>query len=414
MIVYKAFKTELDLTPAQEELCRKHAGARRFVYNWMLAQCIFARENKEKKPSAYDLVKRFRTEVKPNLEWYSEISSRVEEGAARDLDQAYKHFFRRIKSGKKGKSSGFPKFQKKRDGLGSFATFGTIKITGFTVQIGKIGVLRVKERGYIPMDSRVTSASVSTRGGRWFISCLCEVEVQNDREQSGIIGIDLGIKSALVTSDGKTFDAPKPLKRYARKLRKLGKSLSRKTIGSNRRKTAVKKLAKLHYKISNIRNDFIHKATTELAKTKRVIVIENLNVSGMVKNHHLARAISDIGFYEIRRQLEYKCGWYGSELIIADRFYPSSKLCHVCGYKNVDLKLSDRFWMCPQCGTVLDRDVNAAMNLAALAPKIEDSLNGRGDGSSAHDSNIVAQPVCETSTYTHIGSHDEQTSVYDG
>jgi len=396
MMVKKAFKVELDLVPEQEILCRKHAGARRFVYNWMLAQCIFARESGLKKPSAYDLVKKFRAEVKPTLEWYSEISSRTEEGAARDLDQAYKHFFRRVKQGKRGKKVGFPKFSKKRDGVGSFTTFGTIKITDNTVQIQKFGVLKLKEHGYIPVNSRVTSATVSTRGGRWFISCLCEVDIQ-PIDKIETVGMDLGIKSAIVTSDGDTFDAPKPLNRYTLKLRKLNKSLSRKQRGSNRRKVAVRKLNKLHYRISNIRADFIHKVTTSIAKTKQTVVIEDLNVSGMVANHHLARAISDVGFYEIRRQLEYKMKWYGGDLIIAPRFYPSSKLCHVCRYKNDGLTLSDRDWVCPQCGTWLDRDINAAINLAQLAPNYDESLNGRGDGSSVAASNGAAQPVDETS-----------------
>lgn len=397
MLVKKAFKSELDLNPEQEELCRKHAGTRRFVYNWMLAQCIFARENGLKRPSAYDLVKKFRAEVKPTLEWYSEISSRTEEGAARDLDEAYKHFFRRIKQGKRGKKAGFPKFKKKRDGIGSFATFGTIRATVGTVQIQKLGVLRLKESGYIPIDSRVTSATVSTRGGRWFISCLCEIDIQKI-DKTGTIGIDLGIKSAIMTSDGRAFNAPNPLVKYTRKLRKLSKSLSRKKLGSNRRREAVKRLNKLHYRIANIRADFIHKTTTAIAKTKQTVVIENLNVSGMVANHHLARAISDVGFYEIRRQLEYKMKWYGGDLIIAPRFYPSSKLCHVCGYKNDDLALSDRDWTCPQCGTWLDRDVNAALNLAALAVNHTESLNGRGEGSSVDANNGTIQPVNEAST----------------
>lgn len=403
MLIHKSFKTELDLTPEQEVLCRKHIGARRFVYNWMLAQCIFAKENKLPRPSIYDLIKKFRAEVKPTLEWYSEISAKTEEGAARDLDRAYKHFFRRIKSGKKGKSAGFPKFKKKRDGIGSFYT-NTVVVTEKSIRVLRVGWLKLKERGYIPINTHISNATISTRGGKWFISCQGEIEIAHI-EKDGVIGVDLGIKHAVVTSDSDFIDAPKPIYRYARKLRRLNKSLSRKTTGSNRRKIAVRKLSKLHYRISNIRSDFIHKATTELAKTKQVIVIENLNVSGMMKNRHIARAVGDIGFYEIRRQLEYKMKWYGGELIVADRFYPSSKLCNVCGYKNDNLKLSDRDWICPQCGAYLDRDVNAAMNLAALAPKIEESLNGRGDGSSVDVSNDTAQPVCETSTCTCIGSH---------
>jgi putative transposase len=397
MPVKKAFKVEIDATPTQIIVLRKHAGARRFVYNWMLAQCINAREQGEKRPSTYDLVKRFRAEVKPNLEWYAEISSRTEEGAARDLDMAYKHFFRRIKQGRRGKQAGFPKFKRKRDGVGSFATFGKIRVTTESVTIQKVGRLKLKERGYIPTDIRVTSATLSTRGGRWFISCLCKVEIA-PVEKSGVIGIDLGLKHAVTLNDGTIFDAPKPFARHARKMRRLQKSVSRKHMDSQRRRTAVAKLNRLHARIATIRADFIHNLTTSLVKTKQVIVIEDLNISGMVSNHHVARAISDVGFYEIRRQLEYKTAWYGGTVLVASRWYPSSKLCHRCGFKNEDLKLTAREWTCPQCGSSLDRDVNAACNLAALAANSSESLNGRGGGSSEDVLVATSQPADEAST----------------
>lgn len=398
MRVHKAYKVEIDATPAQAQLLRQHAGARRFVYNWMLAQCLMAREGCRQKPSAYDLVKRFRAEVKPTLAWYAAISSRTEEGAARDLDAAYQHFFRRIKQGKRGKKAGFPRFKKKRDGIGSFATFGTIRATDRTVMIQKIGTLKLKERGYIPIDRRITSATLSTRGGRWFIACLCEVELEQDSVKTGVVGVDLGVKHAVTLSDCTVYDAPRPLKRYTRQLRRLQQSVARKQPGSQRRRAAVLKLNRLHYRIANIRAHFIHGLTTSLVKTKQTIVIEDLSVAGMVANHSLARAISDVGFYEIRRQLAYKTAWYGGELIIADRWYPSSKICNACGYKHAALTLADRDWTCPQCGTRLDRDVNAALNLAHLAAKHADRLNGRGEGSSVGPLDGPAQPFGEAST----------------
>lgn len=390
----KAFKTELQVNKAQEQLLRQHVGARRFVYNWMLAECIAARERGEKKPSQFDLVKSFRL-YKKTLSWYEGvIASRTEEGAARDLHQAFQHFFRRCKQGK-GKK-GFPKFQRRKEYAGSFNTFGkTIRVTETSITIEKIGKLKLKEYGYIPTGVRITSVTISQRAGRWFVSALCDVEIEKYQPVNEVAGIDLGISHALVISDGTFIDSPKPLKNHLRKLRELNKSLARKTIGSNRRRKALLALSKEHYKIANIRKDFIHKATSYLVKTKQVICLEDLNVSGMIKNHCLAQAISDIGFYEIRRQLEYKALWRGREVVFVDRFYPSSKTCSNCGSIASKMPLSVREWQCPDCGSIHNRDLNAAKNLEIFAMNHMENQNARGVGSSS-DNTLSGQPDDET------------------
>ena len=177
-----------------------------------------------------------------------------------------------------------------------------------------------------------------------------------------IVGVDLGIKTLATCSDSEVFENPKALGKNLKRLKKLGRLVSRKKKGSKNRRKAADRLSKFHKKISDIRKDTIHKITSHLTKTKSMVVIEDLNVSGMMKNHCLARAISDVGFYELRRQLEYKGGWYGCQVVVADRFFPSSKTCCECGVIKTDLSLSDRVYVCP-CGNEIDRDLNAAINL---------------------------------------------------
>lgn len=232
----------------------------------------------------------------------------------------------------------------------------------------------MKERDYIPTEGiHILSATVSERAGRWFVSIQCREEIP-DREATGEpIGVDLGIKTLAVVSDGREFENPKALRRAQKKLRRLQRELSRRKKGGQNWKKTKAKLAKQHHRIACIRKDALHKAASALVARDKppserpsVIVIESLNVLGMSKNHSLAQAISDVGMSEFRRQLEYKCEWYGIELMAADRFFPSSRLCRHCGSINRDLKLSDRVWIC-DCGAVLDRDRNAALNLKNLA-----------------------------------------------
>ena len=230
--------------------------------------------------------------------------------------------------------------------------------------------MKLKERGYLPLTAKILSASVSERAGRWFVSIQVEEdqpEYQGVKDDHGIVGVDLGIKTLATVSDGKVYQNPKPLKTKLRKLKRLQQSVSRKVKGSNNRKKATKKVARLYLKISNVRKDTLHKMTTTLAKTKRVVGIEDLNVSGMMKNRKLSRAIADLGLFECRRQLNYKGDWYGCKIVLVDKFYPSSKLCSVCGEIKEDLTLADREWDCAGCGTHHDRDDNASKNLEYAA-----------------------------------------------
>lgn len=401
MKIIRGFRTELKPNNRQRTLFLQHAGCARFAYNWGLEQCLRARENGEKKPSAIDLHKRLCRLKKTEFPWMYESSKYAPQEALRDLDKAFKHFFRRCREGAKGKK-GFPRFKSKKNGVGSFRLHGAIRVSETHVQLPRIGPVRLKEHGYLPTseDVKILSATVSERAGRWFVSLQVEVESQDPPPVEGepsVVGVDLGLARLATLSDDTTFENPKALESKFKKLRRLQRSLSRKKKGSNNRKKAAKRVAKLHWRIANARNDALHKITTYLTRTKSVVVIEDLNVSGMMKNRHLARAVQDVGFYEFRRQLEYKGEWYGCEVIVADRFFPSSKTCSNCGSINEALRLSDREWVCAGCGCVHDRDYNAAVNLehwgvnVILAASSAESLNACGEASAG-----IGASRCET------------------
>lgn len=271
-----------------------------------------------------------------------EVSKCAPQEALRDLDRAFEHFFRREDS----------------------------------VQLPRLGRLRLKERGYLPTTGvRILSATVSERAGRWFVSIQVEEEIPDPASAQGEpIGVDLGIKALATCSDGVTYENPKALRQAQKKLRRLQRQLSRQKKGGRNREKTRRKIAQLHYRIANVRCDALHQATGGImARTKpdverpRVVVIEDLNVSGMLQNHHLARAISDVGMCEFSRQVMYKAVWGGSEVIVADRWYPSSKRCSACGAIKDELELSERVYECDRCGLAVDRDLNAARNLAQLA-----------------------------------------------
>ena len=213
---------------------------------------------------------------------------------------------------------------------------------------------------------RVTQSShvtISLRAGRWFVAYQTDAEPQPSEHLKGCVGVDLGVKTLATLSQGPPVPAVKPYRKAKKRLARLQRSVSRKQKGSKNRAKAIKRLAQVHYRVACIRADATHKLTSRLAKNHGEVVIEDLNVSGMLKNHRLAQAIADGGFYEFRRQLEYKCEWYGSKLKVVDRFYPSSKMCSSCGHVHKGLKLQDRIFVCPSCGFTLDRDLNAARNL---------------------------------------------------
>ena len=294
-----------------------------------------------------------------------ESSKCAPQEALRNLDSAYRSFFRRCKSGAKRK--GFPRFKSRKNGIGSFRLTGIIRASESSVQLPVLGELRLKEHGYLPVKGvKVLSATVSEAAGRWFVSLQVEQEVADPLPRLPlVIGVDVGISHLATTSDGNVFDNPRALAKAQRSLRVRQKSVSRKVRGSNNRRKAVARVARVHRRVANIRKDAIHKMTTAITKLASVIVVEGLNVSGMLKNHCLARALSDASLSEIHRQLAYKAKWNGAEFIKADRFYPSSKRCSGCGEIKETLSLSERTYYCknPVCGLVIDRDLNAAINL---------------------------------------------------
>ena len=314
-----------------------------------------------------------------------QVSKCAPQEALWNLDAAFTHFFRRCALKKQGKWTGklgYPRFKTKKKGLGSFRLTGRIVVSEKAIELPRLGQLRLKERGYLPTGGvQILAATVSEQAGHWYVSVQVEQEQAVAPNCGPVVGIDLGIKNLATLSDGEVIANPRHLKRRLKKLKRLQRMVSRRQKGGKNRKKAVRTLARLHRQIQQQRSNTLHQATTRLAKTKSVLVIEDLHVSGMLKNHHLAQAIGDVGFYAFKRQLLYKASWYGSSVILADRWEPSSKRCSACGWIDADLTLADRTFHCEQCGLVLDRDLNAAINLAQLAGSSSDSQNACGTAS---------------------------------
>jgi putative transposase len=370
MIVLCAFKTELDLNNVQKTACARHAGAARWTYNWGLARKIEAYQKGEKVPTAIGLHRQLNVLKKGELAWMYEVSKCAPQEALRNLDQAYAHFFRRVKEKKAGRKirAGFPRFKSKKNGVGSFRLTGAIHVFDHAIQLPRLGCLRLKERGYLPVEGvHILSATVSERLGRWFVSVQVEMSQPEPLETAKpVAGVDLGVLALATVSDGTRIENPCALKSSLRKIKRLQRVVSRRQKGSANRQKAVRQLANAHLRIANVRKNALHQATSLLAKTKSAVVLEDLNVSGMLQNHHLAQAIADVGFHEFRRQLVYKGQWYGCKIILANPFYPSTKRCSRCGHIKVEMDLSTRLYACDRCGLTIDRDLNAAINLEQL------------------------------------------------
>lgn len=290
--------------------------------------------------------------VKPECPWYYEVSKCAPQYALRQLSEAWKQAFKKTKKP--------PKFKKKGQS-DSYTVDGSLKIAHFRVKVPVIGWLKTYE--LLPVDTVPKSFTISRTADRWFISWKIEVESTNLPKIVEVVGVDLGIKTLATLSTGEFFDGAKSYRKYEKKLSRLQWLNRHKIPGSNNWKKTQIKIARLHRKIANIRSYTLHKLTTYLAKKHGKIGIENLNVSGMIANHKLAKAIADMGFYEFRRQLEYKCQLYGSQLVVVDRWFPSSKTCSGCRIKKETLLLSQRVFRCDCCGLEIDRDLNAAINL---------------------------------------------------
>jgi len=378
MKINLAYKTELDLNNKQKSMINQATGGARFTYNWGLARRIELYEKEKKSTTAVTQHRELNKLKKAEFDWMYNSSKCVFQEALRDLDKGFKNFFRNIKQGKK---SGFPRFKSKHNSKQSFRLTGSIHVFNDKVQLPRLGKLRLKEKGYIPSDEKILSATVSKHANKYFVSVAVEKEIELPKDLTkNTIGIDLGIKDLAITSDGIFFKNPKTYKKFLSKLKRMQRWLSRKTKGSNNRRKQKDKVAKLHYKISNIRKDNIHKMTSQVVKTKpQKIVIEDLSAKNMMKNHKLAQSIADSSFGEIRRQFEYKTRWNNIELVVASRWFPSSKLCSNCGNKKEELKLSDRIYKCDSCGFEIDRDLNASINLK-LYTVSSTGINASGDG----------------------------------
>ena len=382
MLIVRAYKAELALNNVQVTACKKHAGAARWAYNWGLQVKQEQYKATKKSPTAIELHRELNAPKKTDVPWIYQVSKCAPQEALWNLDAAFAHFFGRCALKKQGKwkgKLGYPQVKTKKKGLGSFRLTGRIVVSDKAIVLPRLGWLRLKERGYLPTsDVQILSATVSEQAGHWYVSVQVEQEQAVPENTGPVVGIDLGVKTLASLSDGEVIPTPRHLKHRLKKLKRLQRMVSRRKKGGKNRKKAVRKLARLHRQICHQRHTTLHQVTTRLAKTKSVLVIEDLNVSGMLQNHRLAQAIGDVSFYEFKRPLLYKASWYGSRVLLADRWEPSSKRCSGCGWLDEDLTLADRTFHCEQCGLVLDRDLNAAINLEKLARSSSDSRNACG------------------------------------
>lgn len=357
----KSYKFRLYPNKEQESLIQKTFGCVRFVYNQCLVYKIDKFKTEEVSLSKIDLINYKNRILKAEYEWLKEVDKFALDNAVINLDSAYQKFFREHK--------GFPKFKSKKNNRKSYKT----NITGSNIEVDfdnrKIKLPKLKwvtARGIRCFDGKIKSTTVSqTPSGKYYCSVLVEQESYESFTKTNCnVGVDLGIKDFAITSDGDKISNPKYLAKSEKKLIKLQRQLSRKSSGSNNRNKARIKVARMWDKITNQRTDFLQKLSNELIRKYDVICLENLNVSGMVKNHHLAKAISDCSWSEFVRMLQYKADWYGRTISKIDRFYPSSQTCSCCGCVNPETKdLSVREWICPDCGVTHDRDINAAKNI---------------------------------------------------
>lgn len=355
----KAYKFRIYPNKTQINLIQKTFGCVRFVYNHFLDKRIKAYEN-DKTTLTYSKCSNELTKLKQELVWLKEPDKCSLQNALKNLDTAYQNFFNRTEAG-------YPKFKSKKNRHRSYKTNCTnnnIAFAGNRIKLPKIGKVKIRDK-QIP-QGRIINATVSqTPSGKYFISLCCtDVEKPAFVRTDKYVGIDLGIKDFAITSDGDKYSNHKYLKQSLIKLAKLQRELSRKTKGGSNWDKARMKVARLQEKIANQRRDYLNKLSTKLVNKYDVICLEDLQVKNMVKNHKLAQSISDVSWSEFVRQLSYKAEWYGKELVKIDKFFPSSQTCHVCGHINKDTKdLGIRKWICPNCTTEHDRDINASINI---------------------------------------------------
>jgi putative transposase len=384
-----AHKIALDPNNVQATYFAKAAGTARFAYNWALAEWQrqyedWKQDNSLPKPSQAALRRQLNAIKREQFPWMLEVTKNAPQMAIIQLGEAFKNFFA-------GRAK-YPKFRKKGVYDRFTLTNDQFDIDGCRIRIPNLGWVRMRES--LRFAGKIMSATISRVADRWFVSIAVDTEDPPKRkaENQGIVGVDLGVSALATLSTGEPpIPGPKPHKALLDRLRRLSRSLSRKQKGSRNRRKAKAKLARLHARIANIRQDALHKLTTDLTRRFHTIGIEDLNVRGMVRNRHLARSIADMGFFEFRRQLEYKAAMRGGQVVIADRWFPSSKTCSACGSVQQDMPLSVRQWICPGCGACHDRDLNAARNLATYA--VSSTVSACGEEGSGPARKRQAKPA---------------------
>ena len=415
--MFEAVKVALDPTPAQERLMLSHAGAARFAYNAGLAHVKAALEVGEKLDWSYFSLQHWWNANKDTLAvsadgvpWWRENSKEAANSGLRALASALSNWSKSRKGKRKGPRVGFPKFKSKDRETPRFSystsgpgTGGLIEGDPKALWLPRIGRVHCMENVTARVDGvRVIRMTISRRGGRWYAALTVERDDQTMKQapKGGAVGIDLGIKDLATLSDGTVIPNPHSLKTGERQLRRAQKALSRKTKGSKRRAKARERVARLHAHVANRRHDALNKLTTMLSRTYSDISIEDLNVAGMVKNHHLAKAVQDASFYELRHQLEYKTAKTGARLHVIDRWYPSSKTCSNCGSVKAKLSLKERTYKCEHCGLVIDRDLNAAINImvAGSAPETLNAHGGTVRRGNHHGCATLVPVKCEPSS----------------
>lgn len=380
--MYRAHKIKLDPTREQAIYFARACGVARFAFNWALAAW---KEEYEAggKPNEASMRKRLNAIKEEQFPWMLDVTKTAPQNSIKAVGVAFQNFFRRLKQ---GKNPGYPQFKKKgvRDSFRADngpvnADSNAVECIGKTVKLPKCGTVMMRE--CLRFNGRTLAATVSKQADGWYIAILVDTnDCLKGCMDRGTVGVDLGVKQLATLSTGEVIPSLKPHRAAHKRLVRLSRSLSRKQEGSSNRAKAKTKLAKLHQRISRIRVDALHKLTTKLATEFSVIAIEDLNVAGMLKNRRLSRSIADSGFYEFRRQLTYKAAMTGAQLVVVGRFFPSSRMCCLCGIKHA-MKLSDRVMVC-DCGNAIDRDLNAAINLKNEAAS--SAVTACGEGSSGH------------------------------
>ncbi len=365
----KAYKYRIYPNRTQQTLLNKTFGSVRFYWNNLVA--TFNSYDKESNPNP-----QFKTqkELKEEYEWLGEVSA----AALQQKMQDFREFQKQLFSKSRKKSIGRPNFKKKSNKQSYRLPNQKFKVLGEKIQLEKIGKVKMVIDRPIPDDAKFVSVTVSKNcAGQYFVSICVETNIYHKNKTNETVGIDLGLKEFATLSDGVVVHNPRYFRENQSKLKRVQQHFARKKKGSRRREKCRLKVARLHNKVANQREWFLHNVTAMLVENYDVLYIEDLNVKGMMANHKLAKSIADVSFYEFRRQLEYKCQWYGKELVVIGRFEPTSKICSCCGWKNDNLTLKDRTFKCEQCGIEIDRDLGASINIKRLGVE---SLNERREG----------------------------------